>query len=327
MSQEIWKKIDGYTNYSISSFGNVRNDKTDKLLKLSYARGYTRVGLSNNKKVKGFFVHRLVAFAFLGKPEENQTTIDHINRIKDDNKPSNLRWASHTEQNYNKIKTSHQPKKVMQFSLDDNYIKMFDSAKIAAENIKGCNISIKQACVGRLKTSGGFKWKFEENTIIQGEIWKEIKVENILFIVSNKGRIKHSHNTINYGYNYGGYKAVQKTLNGKTKTMVIHRLVAMAFIPNLDPLKNIVNHKDGNKTNNTDENLEWVTASENVQHSINILNNKVKPIIQRDADSLKILGEFKSIKNGAKKIGISYASIGNCLNGKQKSTCGFIFEY
>jgi hypothetical protein len=63
-----------------------------------------------------------------------------------------------------------------------------------------------------------------------------------------------------------GYKKVYLTVNGKTKGHFVHRLVAKTFIENPQN-KPCVNHKDGNKTNNFVENLEWCTVSENVKHS------------------------------------------------------------
>ena len=63
-----------------------------------------------------------------------------------------------------------------------------------------------------------------------------------------------------------GYKRVAIMINGKLSTLKVHRLVAMAFIENVNN-KPQVNHKDGNKLNNAINNLEWVNNSENVKHA------------------------------------------------------------
>lgn len=74
-----------------------------------------------------------------------------------------------------------------------------------------------------------------------------------------------------------GYLRIPLTVNGKTKCFRIHRLVANAFIPN--PLnKPQINHKNGIKTDNRVENLEWVTNEENYKHAINNGLSKSKPI-------------------------------------------------
>lgn len=64
-----------------------------------------------------------------------------------------------------------------------------------------------------------------------------------------------------------GYVRVALTKEGKTKECLVHRLVAKQFIPNPDNLPQ-VNHKNGNKCDNTVANLEWCTASQNTQHAV-----------------------------------------------------------
>lgn len=70
--------------------------------------------------------------------------------------------------------------------------------------------------------------------------------------------------------NCHGYRYVVLMLDDRPKTVMVHRLVAMAFCPGYkDGLQ--VNHKDGDKTNNNYTNLEWVTRYDNVQHAIHVL--------------------------------------------------------
>ena len=65
---------------------------------------------------------------------------------------------------------------------------------------------------------------------------------------------------------WDGYERVTLSKDGVTKRFRVHRLVAEAFIPNDDPCKDQVNHKDGDRKNNSVDNLEWVTCKENIRH-------------------------------------------------------------
>jgi hypothetical protein len=94
MFEEEYRQIEGYDNYSVSNHGNVRNDKTRRILKpVIHPYGYLTVILYKECKQKRYLIHRLVGLAFLENPD-NLTEIDHINLEKTDNKVSNLRWIS-----------------------------------------------------------------------------------------------------------------------------------------------------------------------------------------------------------------------------------------
>ncbi len=93
---EQYKLIKEHENYSISTFGNVKNNTTGKILKPYKCYGYLVVGLMNNQIRKQFNVHRLVATAFIDSIE-HKPNVDHINNDKLNNNLSNLRWVSQRE--------------------------------------------------------------------------------------------------------------------------------------------------------------------------------------------------------------------------------------
>lgn len=107
------------------------------------------------------------------------------------------------------------------------------------------------------------------------EIWNDID-ECPNYLISNQGRVKNkkSQYIIKSKVRNNLYVEVTLNRNKKPATFKLHRLIAIAFIPNPDN-KKTVNHKDGNKTNNNIENLEWATMSEqNLEKNKNIKNYK-----------------------------------------------------
>jgi len=97
MIEEIWKEINGFENYSISSLGNVRSNKTYELLKPSFQRKYLKVGLYKSKVgYSTYTIHRLVALHFIDNPE-NKCQVNHINCNPKDNRLENLEWVTRKE--------------------------------------------------------------------------------------------------------------------------------------------------------------------------------------------------------------------------------------
>lgn len=146
---------------------------------------------------------------------------------------------------------------------------------------------------------------------------------------------------LRYSLNHRGYCIVNFYVGHKRTGFAIHTIVANQFIPcpnnpYLKPLQ--VNHKDGNKLNNSVENLEWVTPLENTQHSIQVLGNKVsganngnaKPVIGIDKKTGKVKYRFPSLADAAKSFGddtdTNYrhkvTAISNVIHGRKKSYKG-----
>ncbi len=99
---EEYRKIQGYNNYSVSNLGNVRNDKTGRLLKATNnSHGYYFVELCQNNKGKKHYLHRLVAKTFIPNPH-NKKCVDHIDNNTFNNIVENLRWATLSENQGNR---------------------------------------------------------------------------------------------------------------------------------------------------------------------------------------------------------------------------------
>ena len=183
------------------------------------------------------------------------------------------------------------------------------------------------------------------------EIWKPIEGTDGKYEVSNTGKVR----CLNYkqtgktkeltaSEKVGGYLQLRVKKNGNLKTVVVHRLVADAFIPNPDG-KPEVNHIDGDKKNNNADNLEWVTRSENIKHAVNIgLREKVSASAskrgkewikelhkaqQKAVIAVKIeTGErftFDSQQEAAECLGLQKSHITSVINGNRRHTGGYTF--
>jgi hypothetical protein len=344
---EEWRIINDYPNYSVSNFGNVMNNKTNKLLKLSDKGGYYNISLTNvtltTKIKKTFKVHRLVAMAFIENPE-NKPEVNHKDKNKLNNNIMNLEWNTRRENCQHKsvglIYKSNKNRPIIRLNKDnadeiEKYNSIEDAGKWAVENKLTCNSHNGRNaignCINGLSNSAyGYKWKYIENNNLENEIWKQLVLENIItndkqYFVSNLGRFKNSVGTImdNYKVNENGYIRVYIY----NKTYALHRLIALTFLENPDN-KEQVNHKDGNKLNNAVENLEFCTNKENQIHKfkIGLGNNFTRKIGQYDLSG-NLIKEFKSISSASKELDIGKSNIRGILTNSRKTAGGFIFKY
>lgn len=138
------------------------------------------------------------------------------------------------------------------------------------------------------------------------EVWKDIKGYEGLYQVSNFGRIKSlerkridrnqilPEKILSIRKKENGYLTVSLNKNTKDKKHLVHRLVAQAFIPNIDN-KPCINHKDENKTNNNVDNLEWCTHKYNSNYN-NLFKKRYKKVNQYDLQG-NFIKEWNSIKH------------------------------
>lgn len=172
------------------------------------------------------------------------------------------------------------------------------------------------------------------------EIWKDIKGYEGLYQISNYGKVKSlarickskgsgvrevNERIRKTTVSNCGYEMVILHNDKHAKNCLVHRLVADAFIPNLENKKQ-VNHKNGNRTDNRVSNLEWVTCSENnidkFNRGYNIYNRKA--VKRSDGEIYEsICDAALSVGGGAAKIG----HISEVCNGKRNKAYGYFWEF
>ena len=184
------------------------------------------------------------------------------------------------------------------------------------------------------------------------EIWKDIQGYENLYQVSNLGRIKsldrkvkvgiknndivlHKGKILKLNQKRNEYLSVDLSKEGIVKTISVHRLVAIAFIPNVDN-KMQINHINAKKYDNRVENLEWCSYEENKEHA---KKNKLYYNPNRKKVRCKQTNEiFESSYNAgewlnnekfknSKQTTIIANKIRMCCNGKQKIAYGYTWEF
>ena len=156
------------------------------------------------------------------------------------------------------------------------------------------------------------------------EHWKPVVGYEEHYEVSDLGRIKSLKNgkerILKPKKTHCGYLQVGLCKDGHRKYLLVHRLVAEAFIQNPNNL-DTVNHKDEVKTNNVASNLEWMSMKDNINYS------QARQVQMFDKSTGELLATFPSTREAARVTGINPSHISECCNGKKKSAGGYIWKY
>ena len=157
-----YRDIEGFEGrYQITNNGDVWSLLSKRFLKTyTTPSGYLTVGLKDgNRKQYTKKVHRLVAMAFIDNPE-NKPCINHLNEDKTDNRVENLEWVTIKENNSYGTRMDKIRKPVSQYSLTMELLNTYNSTVEASKNTGIPSSNIVNCANGKLKTAGGFFWKY-----------------------------------------------------------------------------------------------------------------------------------------------------------------------
>ncbi len=168
----------------------------------------------------------------------------------------------------------------------------------------------------------GYEGKYQVSTLgnVRG-------LDYIVYEKSGKSRL-HKGRILKTFKVTGGYHCLKLQVGNKKKHFLVHRLVAMAFIPNPNNY-DTVNHKDENVDNNRVENLEWLSLYQNNRygsHDNNMRKSLSKPVLQYSMDGT-FIREFESFAAVKRLLGFNASNVNKAAKGIHKSAKGYIWKY
>ena len=160
------KIIEGFNNYSVNEYGEIKNVKTGLILKGGIdTTGYRIVTLRKNNKNHTKTVHRLVAKAFIPNPN-NLPCVNHKDENKQNNNVDNLEWCDYQYNNtygtFLERRSKSRFKKVRQYDLQGHLLNVFDGITVAAKETNTHRGNISLACEGKRNQAGGYIWKYAQ---------------------------------------------------------------------------------------------------------------------------------------------------------------------
>jgi len=331
-NMEEWKSVPYFSLYQCSKSGEIKNIKTGKILKpFKTLDGYLRPCLINDEgKPKSISVHKIIATTWIPNPE-SKPTVNHINKIRDDNRVINLEWATQKEQAEHKVKfnkdnniriNTNSGRPIWKCDLvTKEKIQLYDSLTSASKDVNGVIDKISKAARNILPYACGFYWIYDDLSKKDkpDEKWKLYKkIKKNIYFISNCGNVKNKNRQLKTNRkNEDGYRHI--TIDNKIH--LVHVIVARKFIPNPENLP-IVNHKDGNKSNNHVDNLEWFTHQLNAQHAIDTgLRSDIKKVVHYDENN-NILGIYTSCTSAGEALNICGKVIHDYCTNKVKQCHG-----
>ena len=319
---------------AVSSLGRFRSTRGVLTTPRATKSGYVLVGIRG----KTYSLHRLIATSFRLPKTSTQTEVNHINGIRHDNRLENLEWTTRSQN----VKHSHdhlqrassasrKSKPVSVRKCGDEAWVDFPSAVVAARGLRIHRSTIYRCLRGDLRHTKGYEFRYGaplEPECLDGEEWRDLHDGAR---ISSLGRFRSTVGIVSTPKpQYSGYVDVSIM----RKTYYVHRLVAIAFgIPRAIG-QDQVNHKNGNPSDNRVQNLEWISNSDNIQHSYDTNASRAsnaatlaKPVRGRQVGTEEWTLYGLGAIGAARALGLWSGNVSHVCLGTRASTGGYEFQF
>jgi hypothetical protein len=331
---EVFVSVKGYPKYEVSRSGSVRRISGDKPLTPSSER-YPRVTLyTNSGESRAVPIHRIVAEAWVTNPQpETLTVVNHLDGVTSHYHADNLEWTTTLGNNLHAIALL-KPTRTNRVPIEGCdpetgiVVDWFPSVPAAAE-AHGVQAERLRNILDTRIVLDGLSWRrAAEDAVLEGEVWTQlsklddIDLSYIQYGISNLGRVRNedSGRILGKHATHSGYHKVILTVGFKQcKTLLMHRLVAAAFLAPPSPEETQVDHINRDRQDNRAENLRWVSTTEHaaVTHG--------KRIRQEDLRG-RLIAVYTSEKEAAVAVGREAAAISRVVCGRGRTCAGYVWK-
>lgn len=294
---------------------------------------------------ESFKVHRLVKIMFHGLPQSEFWQVHHVDGNRANNRLDNLEYVSpsqnmrHSFSNPSRRSSGPAQSKCVQWRpVGSTSWTRSPSVTAAAQQLGIEKGTLSRYCRKKSAAKGyEFRYQNASELDLPGEEWRLMvdprsgaQVSGRM--VSSFGRITSRTGLISRGcQTSSGYYSTALIFNAHCRSVLVHRLVAFAFLgsPPSDH-ESFVNHKDLDKGNNAAHNLEWVSPAENLTHfyATSTLGPRTtaKPVWSRPHETIEGWRWHPSFTSAAHQLGLCRHNISRCARGLQQQTSGYEFH-
>ena len=322
------QEINGFPDYRVDKWGKVYG-RRGHVLKGRKIGNHSYVNLIAGSYQFTTPIHKIVVDTFVGPRPSPRHRIDHINHQPDDNRVNNLHWATPPQDQRQDLRLSGTCFALGTTIIGSNEHEEREFGNLTAvmdfiQETKNLTFSISTIGVWVVNNKGkcGYRWSRKEVDVGEKRLIPPEAIRGATeYYATSKGYIIYPNGSAKRGCIDDRGNRVSIIKPG---TYMTHRLVAAAFY-GLPQSTNatLIRHIDGDKANNSIENLMYMTPAEAMRR------RKGLAVQRLDPDSLDVISEYASVADANVAVGKprTFRGIHRCLKGKSMSSCSYRWRY